>query len=110
MINPLPPASPQMMRFRQAAQMAIDLGTATVKTGARMLTGQKWKRTAEEQAKCLEICRGCEMWDAKHGRCRKCGCIGAFAAFLEAKPCPLGKWPQGESLTPLEEQHAGDRS
>ena len=89
--RPLPPV-------RTMAASLLEAATGTV---ARLARGQKILRTPEQQAACLAVCKGegvcnpapCPEWDATRGRCLKCGCIGRFAAFLAAKPCPLGKWP-----------------
>lgn len=46
----------------------------------------------DEQARRLEICRGCEQWDG--GRCRICGCGLAAKIALKTSHCPLPepKW------------------
>jgi hypothetical protein len=44
----------------------------------------------------LQICRGCEFWDARgfggSGRCRKCGCSTQAKLRMATAKCPVGKW------------------
>jgi hypothetical protein len=99
MIAQPPSATPAIEKYRALA-MAKNLGQVAVQTTVLMVTGQKWKRTPEEQAACLAVCQGiegktdpCPEWNAGLGLCGKCGCVGRFKAFLEAAQCPLKKWP-----------------
>lgn len=90
------PMSPRLPSWRT---MAADLTQTLGATAVRLAKGQPITRTAEHQAACLAICHQCPRWmkteegQPGSGRCAKCGCVGAFAAYLAAKPCPLGKWP-----------------
>lgn len=45
-----------------------------------------------EQARRLEICRGCEFFDAPRGKCKKCGCWTLAKTRLASQKCPIGKW------------------
>jgi hypothetical protein len=49
----------------------------------------------------LEICQGCDFWDAQGfshtGRCKKCGCSTWAKLRLATERCPIGKWEAVES-------------
>lgn len=39
-----------------------------------------------------EVCRRCEAWDARKGRCTKCGCFTRAKLRLAKERCPIDKW------------------
>jgi hypothetical protein len=71
-----------------------------------------------EYDKRVEICKGCEFWNAagynNTGQCLKCGCATKYKLKMAAEKCPIDKWlplsrpeqikeepmpPQQESMT-----------
>ena len=40
----------------------------------------------------MEVCRGCNRFDAVLVRCRKCGCFLAAKTRFPGARCPVGKW------------------
>lgn len=44
----------------------------------------------------MEICKGCEFWDAAGfggtGRCQRCGCSTQAKLRMATSKCPEGKW------------------
>lgn len=40
----------------------------------------------------LDICRECDRFESKLGRCMECGCIMRLKTTLVEASCPLGKW------------------
>jgi len=46
--------------------------------------------TDEEHNKRMDICKGCEFFQA--GTCQKCGCSCNFKSRMKAMKCPIGKW------------------
>jgi len=52
--------------------------------------------TPEEYQARLEICKGCEFWDAEAlsgtGRCKKCGCSTKAKLKMATEKCPIDKW------------------
>ena len=55
----------------------------------------------EERNRRLEICHGCEHFNAP--RCNLCGCFMNYKATLLTSDCPIGKW-----LIPLRELSIDD--
>lgn len=57
--------------------------------------GFQWVTPEEFNAR-IELCRGCEFWDAQGffntGRCRKCGCSTKAKLRMATASCPIGKW------------------
>ena len=47
---------------------------------------------AEEAFARMEICRGCDRFDAEAVRCKECGCSMTLKTHLATADCPLGKW------------------
>ncbi len=45
-----------------------------------------------EQSRRLEICKGCEFFDAVQNRCKKCGCYMKWKTMLSSQKCPIDKW------------------
>jgi hypothetical protein len=76
----------------KAAQMATGLAGAA----ARWAAGGFAIAPPEALAARLEVCRGCELWDAQGfrstGRCRKCGCSTQAKLRMATSKCPVGKW------------------
>lgn len=71
--------------------LTTQASNAFIAAGQAIASGFK-ARDEAEQARCLEICRGCEYFDAARGKCRRCGCpVRSKARFL-AWHCPIGKW------------------
>lgn len=60
------------------------------------------KVDAEEKARRLEVCGGCEHYNGS--RCELCGCFMAWKAKLTSSDCPIGKW----SVTQLPVDHTGE--
>ena len=58
------------------------------KAGAPVVTEEQFKKR-------VEICQGCEFFDAKafgnRGKCTKCGC-SSYKLFLSTANCPIEKW------------------
>ncbi len=48
----------------------------------------------DELTRRLAICATCPEWEPIEGRCRQCGCYGAWKARLASEHCPLDppKW------------------
>lgn len=40
----------------------------------------------------LNICKGCDFFNASQERCTKCGCKMAIKTYLKAESCPIKKW------------------
>lgn len=40
----------------------------------------------------LDICKGCDQFDAKSTRCLNCGCFLKVKASWNSEKCPLNKW------------------
>jgi len=40
----------------------------------------------------IEICKGCEFFNAESDRCKKCGCFLKIKASWNSEKCPLDKW------------------
>lgn len=72
-----------------AATMAKNAATALRDEIKARITGLP-EIEAEEVARRLEICHGCENFI--QGRCAKCGCFMNFKAKLRSQHCPEGKW------------------
>jgi hypothetical protein len=65
---------------------ALKAGLAFVASGFK-LTDQA------EHDRRLSICRApCEFWDREQGRCRACGCVDEWKAWVETQKCPKGFW------------------
>lgn len=76
-------------------QQAVHFATAAAVHAA---TGAK-KRTDDEVAEILEICRGCERYNADNSTCTVCGCRlsdsqNAYAnkIRMQTQHCPRQKW------------------
>ncbi len=65
---------------------------AGARVGMALVRREKIRRSAEEQAVFLAICKGCEFWNKAQGRCGVCGCVGAWKSWLATERCPKGKW------------------
>lgn len=52
--------------------------------------------TEAQYAERLEICRGCEWFDAKYTACNECGCFLKTKARWADMDCGAGKWPRIE--------------
>lgn len=48
--------------------------------------------SAEDVARRLEICRGCEEYDDDRETCKRCGCFMRWKTAYRSTSCPLGKW------------------
>lgn len=49
--------------------------------------------TEQEQQRRLSICRGgCEHYDPARSRCRACGCVDEWKAWLASQQCPKSRW------------------
>ena len=40
----------------------------------------------------MDICRGCEHFNAESERCNNCGCFLNIKATWNSEKCPLSKW------------------
>ncbi len=40
----------------------------------------------------LEICNGCEFFNRRMVKCKKCGCFMKLKSTLKQAKCPIGKW------------------
>jgi hypothetical protein len=56
----------------------------------RFVAGGMGRRTPEQQAAIMAVCRGCEFF--RGHRCLKCGCWANLKARLASEHCPIGKW------------------
>lgn len=69
-------------------QMAKNAVTAAV-----AFVGNGFKVVDEtEQARRLDICKGCDQYDKEQNRCYQCGCYLTFKTKIEGGGCPLNKW------------------
>lgn len=50
------------------------------------------KVTNEEFENRLNICKGCDQFDANEERCKNCGCFLKYKAAWNSEKCPLSKW------------------
>jgi len=73
------PHSPNLLTRMATAGAA---GMDWAKSGFQM-------RTPAEQAEILEICKGCEHFNAANTSCRECGCYLNLKARLKSARCPL---------------------
>lgn len=71
-------------------RQAVGLARAVVGEAGAILTGKE-RVSAEEKARRLAICEGCEFFTAQR-RCTKCGCFMDVKAGWRAARCPVGKW------------------
>lgn len=51
----------------------------------------------EKQQERMNICRGCEDFDAKRLLCRECGCFLPMRTFGAFSECPIKKWQKDSS-------------
>jgi hypothetical protein len=47
---------------------------------------------AELKEERLNICRGCEFFNSRLEKCKKCGCFMKLKVSLKNAKCPIGKW------------------
>lgn len=69
----------------QIAKNAVTAAVAFVGDGLKTVD-------AAEQARRLDICKGCDQYDKTQNRCYQCGCYLTFKSKIEGGGCPLGKW------------------
>lgn len=50
------------------------------------------KVSDEEFENRMQICRGCEFFDADSSRCKNCGCFLKIKASWNSEKCPIDKW------------------
>lgn len=95
-----------MARGENNAEFAASYKPPTLPEMARSLAGSVagWAKSGFQVtdevmlASRLEICRGCEFWDASGfagtGRCQKCGCSTQAKLRMATASCPLNppKW------------------
>jgi len=76
--------------FKQAANLAEAAGRLV----SAWWQGKPIGRSADEIARILMICAGCEHYDHAQNRCKKCGCFSKFKSRLQTEHCPLPepKW------------------
>lgn len=83
-------AKEDLSKFPSTFQMARNL----IKSGKDAITGvmqgKQLLASADEAARRLEICQGCENYKDK--RCTYCGCFMEQKTHLEAAFCPIKKW------------------
>ena len=75
----------------QYPSLATQAGNALAAAGRAIVSGFAHVDEAE-QARRLELCRGCEFFDVGRGRCAKCGCYNRWKSWLATERCPIGKW------------------
>lgn len=80
----LPPEPPLPSLPRRAANFAGAL--------ARDVAAGRPRRTDEERAAILAICRGCMMFRPSDESCAQCGCAIPRKSALAREHCPRGLW------------------
>lgn len=80
-------------KFPSALAMLKSLGqAATDQVKHQVKKGNKGIATKEEQARRIEICKGCNLYIASRHRCKKCGCRLAAKIRGAGQRCPINKW------------------
>lgn len=72
------------------AEKGVNLSKSVVKHG---LNGFK-NVSKEAQQRRLDICRGCELYNAENTSCNECGCYLNVKTSWASESCPLNKWGQ----------------
>lgn len=80
------------VQYPSLATMTKNAVVAAGSVVASIVRGEPVTVPQEEQDRRLTICHACEFWDAKQGRCSKCGCFGAWKTWLASQQCPIAKW------------------
>jgi hypothetical protein len=75
-----------------ALSMLKSLGQAAVDQVKHVKKGNKGIATKKEQARRIEICKGCNLYLASRHRCKKCGCKLPVKIKGAGQKCPIGKW------------------
>lgn len=89
-----PPPAPIVHRTGEEPELpslasrVVSYGTAVVRD---TLAGRP-RRTPEEQAAILAICRECPAFRHSDETCSRCGCPIAQKSPLGREHCPVGKW------------------
>lgn len=68
------------------------MGLNAIKAGFQHVQNGIAISSDEEQARRLEICKGCDKYDVINNRCFECGCYMAWKSKMESSHCPLDKW------------------
>lgn len=79
-------------KYPSTFQMARNFAKEIWNTGKKAARGLPIIVSAEVGFERLQICEGCEKFDAEPGRCTECGCFMRTKTQLAAASCPLGKW------------------
>jgi hypothetical protein len=74
------------------ATQAVGIARAAARALADVVGGRPVVGHAAEVQRRLDLCRGCDRYDAARGRCTVCGCVATWKARLESQHCPIGKW------------------
>ena len=80
---------PRIVITHGPATLAKNLATAAVSEAKAILAHQP-PVSAEEAARRLSICQGCEFF--ANDRCAKCGCYLRHKTAWRAQHCPINKW------------------
>jgi uncharacterized paraquat-inducible protein A len=86
------PLVPRNLQYPSTTQMAKNLGNSLVRNIQSVAAGNTINLPTTQANQRLEICKGCEFFDASQDRCTKCGCKMAIKTYLRAEKCPIGKW------------------
>lgn len=81
---PAPSEPPKPSLLRRAVNLT--------KAVARDVAAGMPRRTEEEQARILAICRECDQFRPSDQTCARCGCPIARKSPLARERCPLGRW------------------
>ena len=60
----------------------------------KALRGEALTVSEEIKNQRLEICRGCDEYDAEQVRCMNCGCMLEYKTNFALDSCPLEKWKE----------------
>ena len=82
----------EMEQYPSTFQMARNLAKEMWNTGKRAARGLPVIVSAEVGFERLQICEGCDKFDAEPGRCTECGCFMRTKTQFASASCPLKKW------------------
>jgi len=80
---------PDWMEYPTALERLRGLARAVWDLGVRLIRGRPGFVSRGEFRRRLDLCGGCQYFDARGKRCMKCGCYAALKLRLAGESCPL---------------------
>lgn len=84
--------NPSPANYPSKPKMLQSLFSEAYKTAKQGLCGDRILAENSKVEERLEICSGCEKYNAEAKRCTLCGCFMLVKANIETSECPDGKW------------------